>query len=93
MASSLKWMRSVSMICSATPESLPDGAVAYKFAPEQATKIHDITVQVGRTGVLTPVAELDPVFLAGSTIARATLHNQEEVERKDIRIGPMTSGH
>lgn len=66
----------------------PRWAVAYKFAPEQAvTKIHDITVQVGRTGVLTPVAELDPVFLAGSTIARATLHNQEEVHRKDIRIG------
>ncbi|MBS0619929.1 MAG: NAD-dependent DNA ligase LigA [Verrucomicrobia bacterium] len=66
----------------------PRWAVAYKFAPEQAlTRIADITVQVGRTGVLTPVAELEPVFLAGSTIARATLHNQEEVERKDIRIG------
>lgn len=62
-------------------------AVAYKFAPEQAlTQILDITVQVGRTGVLTPVAELKPVFLAGSKIARATLHNQEEVARKDIRI-------
>lgn len=66
----------------------PRWAVAYKFAPEQAvTRITDITVQVGRTGVLTPVAELEPVFLAGSTISRATLHNQEEVERKDIRIG------
>lgn len=66
----------------------PRWAVAYKFAPEKAlTRIHDITVQVGRTGVLTPVAELEPVFLAGSTISRATLHNQEEVERKDIRIG------
>lgn len=66
----------------------PRYAVAYKFAPEQATtRIRAITVQVGRTGVLTPVAELDPVFLAGSTIARATLHNQEEIERKDIRIG------
>lgn len=66
----------------------PRWAVAYKFAPEQATtKIHDITVQVGRTGVLTPVAELEPVFLAGSTISRATLHNKEEIERKDIRIG------
>lgn len=65
----------------------PRFAIAYKFAPEQAkTKINDITVQVGRTGVLTPVAELEPVFLAGSTIARATLHNQEEVERKDIRV-------
>lgn len=65
----------------------PRWAVAYKFAPEQAiTKIKEITVQVGRTGVLTPVAELEPVFLAGSTIGRATLHNQEEIERKDIRI-------
>ncbi len=65
----------------------PRWAVAYKFAPEKAlTRIHDITVQVGRTGVLTPVAELEPVFLAGSTISRATLHNQEEVERKDIRV-------
>jgi DNA ligase (NAD+) len=66
----------------------PRWAVAYKFAPEQArTRIHAITVQVGRTGVLTPVAELEPVFLAGSTISRATLHNQEEVQRKDIRVG------
>lgn len=65
----------------------PRSAIAYKFAPEQAlTRIHEITVQVGRTGVLTPVAELEPVFLAGSTISRATLHNQEEVERKDIRV-------
>lgn len=66
----------------------PRWAVAYKFAPEQAvTVVHDIHVQVGRTGVLTPVAELEPVFLAGSTISRATLHNQDEVERKDIRVG------
>lgn len=66
----------------------PRWAVAYKFAPEQAkTRITEITVQVGRTGVLTPVAELEPVFLAGSTIARATLHNEEEVARKDIREG------
>lgn len=66
----------------------PRYAVAYKFAANQTeTKLLDITVQVGRTGVLTPVAELEPVFLAGSTIARATLHNIEEVERKDIRIG------
>lgn len=66
----------------------PRFAVAYKYAPEQAfTRINDITVQVGRTGVLTPVAELDPVALAGSTISRATLHNQDEVKRKDIRVG------
>lgn len=66
----------------------PRWATAYKFAPEQATTtIEEITVQVGRTGVLTPVAELTPVFVAGSTISRATLHNAEEIERKDIRIG------
>ncbi len=66
----------------------PRFAVAYKFAPEQAiTEVEEITVQVGRTGVLTPVAELKPVSLAGSTIARATLHNEDEVKRKDIRVG------
>jgi DNA ligase (NAD+) len=66
----------------------PRWAIAYKFAAEQAiTRIRDITVQVGRTGVLTPVAELEPVFLAGSTIARATLHNADEIQRKDIRVG------
>jgi len=66
----------------------PRWAIAYKFAAEQAsTCIVDITVQVGRTGVLTPVAELEPVLLVGSTIARATLHNEEEVQRKDIRVG------
>lgn len=65
-------------------------AVAYKFAAEKVeTKILGITVQVGRTGVLTPVAELEPVFVAGSTISRATLHNAEEVKRKDIRIGDI----
>jgi len=66
----------------------PRWAAAYKFAPEQAeTMIEMINVQVGRTGVLTPVADLKPVALAGSTIARATLHNEEEVARKDIREG------
>lgn len=66
----------------------PRWAIAYKFAAEQATtRIKDIVVQVGRTGILTPVAELEPVFLAGSTIARATLHNAEEIQRKDIRVG------
>jgi DNA ligase (NAD+) len=65
----------------------PRWAVAYKFAPEQATTlIEEIGVQVGRTGVLTPVAHLSPVFLSGSTITRATLHNIEEIERKDIRV-------
>jgi DNA ligase (NAD+) len=66
----------------------PRWAISYKFAAEQAlTRIHAITVQVGRTGILTPVAELEPVLLAGSTISRATLHNEDEVRRKDIRIG------
>lgn len=66
----------------------PSWAIAYKYPAEQAeTVLRGITVQVGRTGVLTPVAELEPVWLAGSTIARATLHNQDEIERKDIRIG------
>ncbi|QVL57265.1 MAG: NAD-dependent DNA ligase LigA [Simkaniaceae bacterium] len=66
----------------------PRWAAAYKFAPEQAeTMIEGISVQVGRTGVLTPVADLKPVPLAGSIIARATLHNEEEVARKDIREG------
>lgn len=66
----------------------PRAACAYKFAPEQAlSKILDITVQVGRTGILTPVAELIPTQLAGSTISRATLHNEDEIQRKEIRIG------
>jgi len=66
----------------------PRWAIAYKYAPEQAqTRLQGITIQVGRTGVLTPVAELEPVFLAGSTISRATLHNEDEIKRKDIRIG------
>jgi DNA ligase (NAD+) len=66
----------------------PRWAMAYKFAAERAeTKLLSITVQVGRTGVLTPVAELEPVLLAGSTVARATLHNRDEIARKDIRVG------
>jgi len=66
----------------------PRWAIAYKYAAERAeTKLKAITIQVGRTGALTPVAELEPVFLAGSTISRATLHNEEELRRKDIRAG------
>lgn len=71
-----------------TTSKAPRYAIAYKYSHEQAeTKLKDITIQVGRTGTLTPVAELEPVFLAGSTISRATLHNEEEIKRKDIRIG------
>jgi len=71
-----------------TTAKSPRWAIAYKFSALQAsTVIEAITVQVGRTGVLTPVAELKPVFLAGSTISRASLHNEEEIARKDLRIG------
>lgn len=66
----------------------PRWAIAYKFPPEQQrTKLKDITVQVGRTGVVTPVAQLEPVFLAGSTISRATLHNEDYIAQKEIMIG------
>ncbi len=66
----------------------PRGMLAYKFAAEEVTTlVEDIIIQVGRTGALTPVAKLQPVFVAGSTVSRATLHNADEIERKDIRIG------
>ncbi len=66
----------------------PRWAISYKFAPEQAeTRLNAILIQVGRTGTLTPVADLEPVALAGSTVARATLHNADEVARKDVRVG------
>jgi len=66
----------------------PRWAIAYKYAAERVeTKLLDIKVQVGRTGILTPVAVLEPVLVSGSTVARATLHNEDEIKRKDIRIG------
>jgi DNA ligase (NAD+) len=66
----------------------PRWAIAFKYAAEQAsTPVRKIEVQVGRTGKLTPVAVLEPVALAGSTVSRATLHNEEEVARKDVRVG------
>jgi len=72
----------------------PRWAAAYKFPPEQAaTKVLDIEVSVGRTGTLTPVAVLEPVKVAGSTISHATLHNEDEVKRKDVRIGDKVIIH
>ena len=72
----------------------PRWAIAFKFPPEEKTTVlREIRVQVGRTGVLTPVAEFDPVTVAGSTIARATLHNIDEVHRKDVRVGDTIVVH
>ena len=70
----------------------PRWAVAYKYPPEEArTRITDITISVGRTGVLTPVAILEPVRLAGTQVSRASLHNADEIARKDIRVGDIVS--
>ena len=69
-------------------EEAPRWAVAYKFPPERVvTRLNGITLQIGRTGVLTPVAELEPVKIGGTVIARATLHNVEEIARRDLRVG------
>jgi DNA ligase (NAD+) len=66
----------------------PRWTAAFKYPPEQKeTLLKDITIQVGRTGVLTPVAELEPVFVSGTTVSRATLHNEDEIQRKDVRVG------
>lgn len=71
-----------------TTSKFPRWAIAYKFEAEQAqTLINDITLQVGRLGTITPVAELEPVQLGGTTVKRASLHNDDEIKRKDIRIG------
>lgn len=72
----------------------PKWATAYKFQAEQVeTKLKDITFQIGRTGVITPVAELEPVFVSGTTVARATLHNEDYIVTKDIRIGDTVVVH
>ncbi len=66
----------------------PRWGIAFKYAAERAeTRIQSIVLQVGRTGAVTPIAELEPVQLSGTTVSRATLHNREEIERKDIRVG------
>jgi DNA ligase (NAD+) len=70
----------------------PRWAIAYKYPPEAAlTVVREVTFQVGRTGAITPVANFDPVFIGGSTVRRATLHNFEELARKDIRVGDTVS--
>ena len=71
-----------------TTSKAPRWAIAYKYPARQATtRLLDISIQVGRTGALTPVAHLEPTLLAGTTVARASLHNEDEIKRLDLKIG------
>ena len=72
----------------------PRWAIAFKFPPEEkTTRVLNIKVSVGRTGALTPVAVLEPVFISGSTVSSATLHNEDEIKKKDVRIGDWVLVH
>ena len=73
-----------------TTSKSPRWVIAYKFEKYEATtRLNDIRVQVGKTGTITPVADLEPVELAGTTVSRASLHNADEIERKDVRVGDV----
>lgn len=86
----IKADRYADRIKAGTTSRAPRWSIAFKFAPEeQLTRLLSIEISVGKTGKITPFAELEPVVVAGSTVARATLHNVEQIERKDVRVGDL----